>query len=106
MSSANLGLIIEILVAVLLITTIAYCAVLNGLLKNLRVDEHILKETNSELLRETEVAERAIIGLKATTREAEAAVAQKLRDTQMARNEFQQQAVPAQRPALQQAVQQ
>jgi hypothetical protein len=101
MSSANLGLIIEILVAMLLITTIAYCAILNSRLKNLRADEHILKATISELLAATEIAERAIIGLKATTREAEAALTQKLRDAQILRNEFQQQAPVTPRPAPQ-----
>lgn len=103
MSSAGLGLIIELLVAVLLVTTIGYCMVLNKRLKALRADEHLLKATIGELLAATEVAERAIIGLKATTREAEIALGQKLRDAQTIRNEFenyvpQRQAQPARAP--------
>jgi hypothetical protein len=97
MSSAGLGLIIELLVAVLLITTIGYCMVLNQRLKALRADEHILKATIGELLSATEVAERAIIGLKATTREAEQALGQKLRDAQTLRKEFQDYAPAMQR---------
>ncbi|MES2906506.1 MAG: DUF6468 domain-containing protein [Pseudomonadota bacterium] len=89
MSSANLGMIIEILVAMLLVTTICYCVVLNSRLKSLRADEHILKATIGELLAATEIAERAIIGLKATTREAEQALGQKLRDAQTMRNDLQ-----------------
>jgi hypothetical protein len=108
MSSAVLGLIIELLVAALLVVTIGYCVVLNKRLKGLRADEHLLKATIGELLAATEVAERAIIGLKATTREAEAALGQKLRDAQMLRHEqpaplpprpVQQTAPPVQRAA-------
>lgn len=83
MTSSNLGLIIEILVAGLLVMTIAYCALLNNRLKNLRADEQILKSTISELFSATEVAERAIIGLKSTTQEAEKHLGQKLRDAQL-----------------------
>jgi hypothetical protein len=99
MSSAGLGLIIELLVAVLLVMTIGYCMVLNKRLKALRADEHLLKATIGELLSATEVAERAIIGLKATTREAEAALGQKLRDAQTFRSEFQQHASSPKRQA-------
>ena len=98
MSSSSLGLIIELLVAVLLITTIGYCMVLNARLKALRGDEHFLKATIGELMAATEVAERAIIGLKATTREAEQALGQKLRDAQSFRTEFQN-TPPARHPA-------
>lgn len=90
MSSASLGLVIEILVALLLVMTIGYCAVLNSRLKGLRANEHILRSTIGELLAATEIAERAIIGLKATTREAERALGQKLRDAQNLRNELHQ----------------
>lgn len=106
MNSAGLGLIIELLVAVLLVTTIGYCMVLNSRLKALRADEHLLRATIGELLSATEVAERAIIGLKATTREAETALGQKLRDAQAARHELQtyaqRQPTAAQQPRPQQ----
>lgn len=65
----SLGIIIESLVAVLLILTIGYCMVLNNRLKRLKADEHSLKATIGELITATEIAERAIGGLKHTVRD-------------------------------------
>jgi hypothetical protein len=65
------GLVIESLVAVLLILTIGYCILLNKRLKLLRADEHSLKAMISELITATEIAERAIGGLKATVRDCD-----------------------------------
>lgn len=67
--SPTLGLVIESLVAVLLLVTIAYCIMLNRRLKLLRNDEQSLKATIGELITATEIAERAIAGLKVTVRE-------------------------------------
>lgn len=67
-----IGLIIESLVAVLLMLTIGYCVLLNKRLKRLRADEHSLKAMISELITATEIAERAIGGLKATVRDCDA----------------------------------
>ena len=64
-----LGVAIESLVAILLIVTIGYCMVLNGRLKRLKADEHSLKATIAELITATEIAERAIGGLKHTIRD-------------------------------------
>jgi preprotein translocase subunit YajC len=64
-------MIIESLVAVLLILTICYCMLLNKHLKRLRADEHSLKAMISELITATEIAERAIGGLKATVRDCD-----------------------------------
>ena len=64
-----LGIAIESLVAVLLILTIGYCMLLNKRLKRLKADEHSLKATIGELITATEIAERAIGGLKHTVRE-------------------------------------
>ncbi|ETR75832.1 chemotaxis protein [Afipia sp. P52-10] len=63
------GLVIESLVAALLLLTIAYCIMLNKRLKLLRNDEQSLKATIGELITATEIAERAIAGLKVTVRE-------------------------------------
>lgn len=63
------GLVIESLVAALLLLTIAYCIMLNKRLKLLRNDEQSLKATIAELITATEIAERAIAGLKVTVRE-------------------------------------
>ena len=67
--SHSLGLVIEGLVAVLLVLTIGYCRLLNKRLKRLKADEQSLKATIGELITATEIAERAIGGLKHTVRE-------------------------------------
>jgi hypothetical protein len=67
--SHSLGLAIESLVAVLLMLTIAYCMLLNSRLKRLKADESSLKATIAELITATEIAERAIGGLKHTVRD-------------------------------------
>jgi chromosome segregation ATPase len=67
--SHSLGLIIESLVAILLMLTIGYCMLLNARLKRLKADEHSLKATIAELITATEIAERAIGGLKHTVRD-------------------------------------
>jgi len=67
--SNGFGLIIESLVAVLLLLTISFCIVLNRRLKKLKADEQALKATISELITATEIAERAIGGLKHTVRD-------------------------------------
>jgi Domain of unknown function (DUF6468) len=64
-----LGLAIESLVAVLLVLTIGYCMLLNARLKRLKADEHSLKAVIAELITATEIAERAIGGLKHTVRD-------------------------------------
>ena len=65
----SLGLIIESLVAVLLVITVGYCMLLNSRLKRLRADEHSLKAVIGELVTATEIAERAIGGLKHAVRD-------------------------------------
>lgn len=63
------GLAVEAVVAALLVLTIGYCTVLNRRLKRLKADEHSLKATIAELITATEIAERAIGGLKVTVRD-------------------------------------
>jgi hypothetical protein len=65
----SIGIVIESLVAVLLMLTIGYCMLLNKRLKRLKADEHSLKATIGELITATEIAERAIGGLKHTVRD-------------------------------------
>ena len=67
--SHSLGIVIESLVAILLMITIGYCMLLNKRLKRLKADEHSLKATIAELITATEIAERAIGGLKHTVRD-------------------------------------
>ena len=73
------ALIIESLVAVLLMLTIGYCFLLNKRLLRLRADEQSLKATISELITATEIAERAITGLKVTVRECDQNLGERLR---------------------------
>jgi hypothetical protein len=70
---------IESLVAVLLLLTICFCLVLNGRLKKLKADEQALKGTISELITATEIAERAIAGLKMTVRDCDQNLSDRLR---------------------------
>src|SRR5882724_8466508 len=65
----SLGIAIESLVAVLLMLTIAYCMLLNKRLQRLKANEHSLKAVIAELITATEIAERAIGGLKHTVRD-------------------------------------
>jgi len=65
----TLGMMIETLVAVLLLVTIGYCMLLNNRLNRLRADEHSLKAVIAELVTATEIAERAIGGLKHAVRD-------------------------------------
>ena len=67
--SHSLGVAIESLVAFLLMLTIGYCMLLNARLKRLKADESSLKATIGELITATEIAERAIGGLKLTVRD-------------------------------------
>jgi len=65
----TIGMTIEALVAVLLLVTIGYCMLLNKRLTRLKADEHSLKAVIAELITATEIAERAIGGLKLAVRD-------------------------------------
>jgi uncharacterized protein DUF6468 len=65
----SFGMAIESLVAILLVVTIGYCMLLNARLKRLKSDEHSLKAVIAELITATEIAERAIGGLKLAVRD-------------------------------------
>ena len=77
--SFSFGLMIESLVAVLLLLTIGYCVVLNSRLKRLKADEQALKGTISELITATEIAGRAVAGLKATAQECDGTLGERMR---------------------------
>ncbi|MEM9635187.1 MAG: DUF6468 domain-containing protein [Pseudomonadota bacterium] len=82
MSTLPLGMIIEGLVAVLLLITIGYCWMLNKRLQRLRADEQVLRATISELMTATEIAERAILGLKTTAAEADKTLGSRLKQAE------------------------
>jgi hypothetical protein len=58
--------------------TIGYCMLLNKRLKRLKADENSLKATIAELITATEIAERAIGGLKHTVRDVNVNLGQQL----------------------------
>ncbi len=74
-----LPLTIESLVAILLLLTILYCIRLNEQLKRLKADGTSMQQTIAELITATESAERAIAGLKATVREADETLGERLK---------------------------
>jgi Domain of unknown function (DUF6468) len=69
--SYHYGFLVETMVSILLLLTILYCVRLNSQLRLLKADEQSLRATISELVTATEIAERAIGGLKSTMVEGE-----------------------------------
>ena len=85
--SHSFGIVIESLVAILLVLTIGYCMVLNKRLERLKADEQSLKATIGELITATEIAERAIGGLKHAVRGVNEDLGQQLESaTEMSRH--------------------
>ena len=74
----GIALLIESLVAVLLIMTIGYCYLLNQRLAKLRADEGVLKATIAELVTATDIAGRAISGLKQAVNDCDSALGERL----------------------------
>ena len=77
-----LPLTIESLVAILLLLTILYCIRRNEQLKRLKADGTSMQQTIAELITATESAERAIAGLKATVREADETLGERLKSAE------------------------
>src|SRR6202012_1063788 len=75
----GMATIIDGIVAILLVLTIGYCILLNRRLKLLKADEQSLRATISELVTATEIAERAIGGLKITVHECDMGLGERLR---------------------------
>jgi hypothetical protein len=86
--SNGIALVIEGMVAILLVLTIGYCIVLNSRLKMLKADEQALKATISELITATEIAERAIVGLKLTVRDCDLSLGERLRNAEQLSGEI------------------
>jgi hypothetical protein len=75
----SFGLMIESLVAFLLLLTIGYCVILNQRLKRLKADEQSLKATIAELITATEIAGRAVAGLKEAAQECDGTLGERMR---------------------------
>ena len=74
----GIALVIESLVAILLALTIGYCWLLNRRLMKLRSDESVLRATIAELVTATDIAGRAISGLKQAVHDCDTALAERL----------------------------
>jgi len=86
----HFGFAIESMVSVLLLLTILYCVRLNRQLRLLKADEQTLRVTISELVTATEIAERAIAGLKQTMREGEQGLTSRLQRSEELSGEIEQ----------------
>jgi septation ring formation regulator EzrA len=76
--SYQYGFLVESMVSILLLLTILYCVRLNSQLRRLKADEQSLRATISELITATEIAERAVAGLKSTMRDGEQTLSERL----------------------------
>ena len=77
-----IAILIEILVCVLLATTIGWCVVLDRRLKKLKADEQMMRRTVVDLVAATEKAERAVAGLRAVVTDCDETIAAHLRDAE------------------------
>lgn len=85
------GYLIESMVSVLLLMTILYCTRLNKQIRLLKADEQSLRATIAELITATEIAERAIGGLKATMREGDQTLGERIKRTEAISSDLQHQ---------------
>jgi chromosome segregation ATPase len=88
---SHFGFLIESMVSVLLLLTILYCVRLSKQLRLLKADEQSLRATISELITATEIAERAIAGLKATMREGEQGLTERLQRSEQLNTDIERQ---------------
>jgi hypothetical protein len=77
-----IGLIVELLVSVLLATTIGYSIVLERRLRRMRADDQQMRKTIVDLVTATETAERAIVSLKTLVADCDRTLAASLRDAE------------------------
>jgi hypothetical protein len=89
--SVNYGYLVEIMVSILLLMTILYCVRLNRQIRLLKADEQTLRATIGELVTATEIAERAIAGLKSTMRDGEQVLGERLERIERLSGELEQQ---------------
>ena len=89
--STHYGFLVESMVSILLLLTILYCVRLNKQLRLLKADEQTLRATISELVTATEIAERAIAGLKSTMREGEQSLTARLQRAEIVTAEIERQ---------------
>ncbi|MGI9378996.1 MAG: DUF6468 domain-containing protein [Methyloligellaceae bacterium] len=78
------GYLIEIVVAILLVTTIGYCIIVNRKLENLRDNQKNLKSIVKQLHLATAQAEKAISSLKQTVTQSEQELALRIDEARAA----------------------
>ena len=94
--SNGLGFWIEGIVAMLLLLTIVTCVLLDRRLKRFKADEQSLKATISELITATEIAERAIAGLKLAVNECDENLGERLQSAERFSAEIERQIISGQ----------
>ena len=77
-----IGMLVEGMVSILLVVTIAYCVVLNRRLKRLHADRDTLRQMVTDLVQATNLANSAVGELKATAAEAELALSARLEEAE------------------------
>jgi hypothetical protein len=78
MFGLTLGIVVEVLVAILLATTIGYCIILNQKLKRLHADREILRKMIGDLVQATALANAAVSELKTAALEADTQLNERL----------------------------
>ena len=86
MLGSNLGVIIELIVACLLVVTIGYCFIVNRKLTALRADQSGLRVVVGELNRSSERAERAIQEMRRIAQAVDGEIAGHVGSAQAARD--------------------
>lgn len=81
MSTLLLGLA-DVLVAVLLVATIATSVKLSRRIASMKADEGVMRQQIGELVQATERAERAVAGLRETVAEGERTLAARIREAE------------------------
>lgn len=82
MFGISLGIVVEVLVAVLLATTIGYCVILNQKLKRLHADRDALRKMVQDLVQATTLANTAVQELKTAAYEAETTLNKRLEEAE------------------------
>lgn len=82
MFGLTLGMIVEASVAVLLATTIVYCAILNRKLKNLHADRVTMQKMVADLVQSTALANAAVRELKTAAVEADTVLNNRLEEAE------------------------
>jgi hypothetical protein len=82
MNGLPLGMMVEVLVVILLATTIGYCILLNQRLKNLRADREELQTMIVDLIEATNLANSAIKELKTAATDADRTLNKRLSEAE------------------------